>query len=323
MPKHLTPHRVRRLVQSGFALASLWIGWRFAAFLAFTSGAGPEAARPASVEAFLPISALMAAKRLVLTGRWDAAHPAGLALLLCFLFMTWALRKGFCGNVCPVGLLSNLLAELGGRAGLGRTLPRRVAAVLLAPKYLLLGFFLYNILSMPLAGLEGFLRSPYNLTADARMFLFFRHPGPVALCVLGALAALSIVVRNPWCRFLCPYGALLGLCSLASPTAVTRDEDACIGCGRCSRACPSGIAVQQKRVVASPECVGCAECVGACPVEGCLAAHAGPFRLPPWGLALGCVALVAGCFLLASALGAWESPLPADMLARLYAKVLP
>lgn len=321
----MTPNLLRRLVQAGFALVCLFIGYRFALFLRFASGTGPEAARPASVEAFLPISALMAAKRFLLTWQWDAVHPAGLALFFCFVLMAWLLRKSFCGHVCPVGFLSTLLQRAGEKTGLAcRTqLPKAVSIGLLIPKYLLLGFFLYSILSMPLAGLSGFLRSPYNLTADARLFAFFASPGGVAIAVIGLLVLLSLIFKNPWCRFLCPYGALLGLASFFSPLGIGREVESCIGCRKCTKTCPGGIAVHEKTSVTSPECVGCTACVSACPVPGCLSVRAGGLRLPSWVLPLGAVALVVLCFALAQAFGVWETAMPGDMLLKLYSRTLP
>lgn len=317
MPK-LTPTLLRRLTQTAFALVCISIGLRFYAFLQWTAGNGPEAARPASVEAFLPISALMAAKRLALTGKWDPFHPAGLALFLCFVLMAWLLRKGFCSHVCPVGLLSNLLESAGKRLGLLRRVPQRLDTALCAVKYLLLGFFAFSVLTMPLRGLERFLRSPYNLTADARMLEFFTRPGMTAIFVLAGLAVLSLVVRNIWCRYLCPYGALLGIASLCSPLAISREKESCINCGKCSRACPSAIKVENKETVLTPECTGCAACVEACPVEGCLSLRAGNRRLPLRTVPLGCVILVAACFAIASATGHWDNALPPDMARMLY-----
>lgn len=318
--QRITPHILRRLIQTAFALTCLFIGYRFVAFLSWAKGLGPEATRPPSVEAFLPISALLGAKRLALTGQWDPFHPAGLALLLCFLLMAWLLRKGFCGYVCPVGLISNLLESLGKRMHTLVDVPKKLDLALCSLKYLLLGFFLYTVQTMPLAGINQFLRSPYNLTAEARMLEFFTSPGPVAVGVLAALAVASMVIRNIWCRYLCPYGALLGIAALPSPLTVVRDEETCIACGKCTKACPSVIKVEEKKTVLSPECIGCSECINACPVEGCLSIKAGNKRLPTWTIGLGCVALVIGCYTLANFTGHWANDLPPDMARMLYGK---
>ena len=53
--------------------------------------------------------------------------------------------------------------------------------------------------------------------------------------VIGVIVLLSMFVQNFWCRYLCPYGALLGLVSLLSPVKIRRDKEACIDCGKCTR----------------------------------------------------------------------------------------
>lgn len=106
---------IRRTVQAGFTLFCLYAGWQFYWFYQWAIGASATyVARPPAVEGFLPISALVSLKRLVLTHQYDPIHPAGLTIFLAALSLGLLLRKGFCGWICPVGFASNL-AELAGR----------------------------------------------------------------------------------------------------------------------------------------------------------------------------------------------------------------
>jgi len=84
-------------------------------------------------------------------------------------------------------------------------------------KYLLLGFFLQAILGMSSAAIGSFLDSPYNRVADVKMLKFFTEITPFALGTLIVLAALSVPIRHLWCRYLCPYGGLLGSCRSRAP----------------------------------------------------------------------------------------------------------
>ncbi|GAB7079435.1 4Fe-4S binding protein [Megalodesulfovibrio paquesii] len=328
MKIELPPSRLQRLIQAGFGLATLWIGWQFARFCAWTVAADDVlVSRPAGVEGFLPISALLGLKHLLATGQYDPVHPAGLTILLFALATALFLRKGFCGYVCPVGLVSNLLEKTGTHLGGGRLARGWANAVLRWLKYPGLMFFLLTIgLNMRGPAVQAFLFSEYNLTADARMLLFFQHPSTLALAVLGGLTGLSLLIRNPWCRWLCPYGALLGVLAwlgswLGAP-AISRNAGHCIDCGRCQRACPAAIAVQRKELVRSPECVGCTRCVDACPMPGTLHIQLAGQPVPWKTLGLGTAGLFLAVWLLALGLGGWNNALSPVMLKAQYTRAL-
>ncbi len=323
MRQRLTPSRLRLAAQGGFAVFLAWTCVRFVAHVRWALGQSETwVPKPPAVEGFLPISALMAAKRLLSTGAYDPIHPAGLTIFLALLGMSFLWRKGFCGQLCPVGLVANLLERLGRRLGVAWQPGRTGRRVLAAPKYLLLAGFGYATLSMSAEDIESFLRAPFNLVADTRMLLFFARPSALALGVLGALAAASVLIPAFWCRALCPYGALLGLFSWLSPTAVTRDADACVSCGRCAKACPVGLPVDTVLRVTSPECQGCAECVSACPAPGCLGVRFAGRPVPWWSIAVGSLAILVGASIIADALGSWQSPIPAPMARRMHMLLL-
>ncbi|QGY40016.1 4Fe-4S binding protein [Pseudodesulfovibrio cashew] len=317
----LSPVRFRLALQAAFTLFNLYVGFRFAAFLAWAGGHSPDyVPKPGAVEGFLPISALLGLRHLVNSGQWDFIHPAGLTIFLAVLGMAVLFRKGFCGYVCPVGFLSNLLDHAGRRVGLSRVPPKVVDYPLTALKYLGMGFFLFSVFfAMDTRSLEAFLTGPYNSVADARMLGFFMSPSGLSLMVLGGFGLFSLVVRGAWCRYLCPYGALLGLLSWFGPVAVSRDRDKCVSCGKCAKGCPAGIRVDLKQTVRTPECIGCMECVGACPVDGCLEARAAGRRIPWPVVGLGAVCVLLLFWVWAKTTGHWDSTMPQAMLARLYA----
>lgn len=314
------PAVFQRLIQSAFLIFCLYSGWKFYHFVQWMTGQSEiPVTRPPSVEAFLPIAALMGLRRLLESGVWDVVHPAGLAIFLAALGMALLLRKGFCGYVCPVGLASGLLNRLGRKLKLARVPGPRVDALLHAPKYVLLGFFLYTVfVGMDLRAVEQFASNPYNFVADARMLAFFLDPSALTLMVLAGLAVFGVLLRSAWCRYLCPYGALLGLLSWASPLRIHRDTDACVQCGRCSASCPGGIPVHLRGDVRSPECVGCMRCQSVCPVPECVTLRVGGRSVPFWSIGLGCVFLLLAVWLLADSLGLWHQNLPENMLRMLY-----
>lgn len=318
--------RVRWAVQLAYLAFLALVGWQFTRFSSavVSAGEGPIGpARPPAVEAFLPISALLGLKRLVLTGQWDEVHPAGLVILLSALATALLARKAFCSWVCPVGTLSRAL-EWVGRKTLWRrrwpAVPRWLDLPLSGLKYLLLAFFLFTIVvGMPLEAVEGFLHAPYNLVADAKLLALLTSPTATFLAVVGFLGALSLVVKHAWCRWLCPYGALLGVVSWLSPLSVRRTPEACHDCQACTRACPVEIPVHTRLRVLSPDCTGCMSCVAACASPDCLGVtRKGVRAWSPWVIPAVTLGVMLGAYGLARATGHWETSVPAETFRWAY-----
>ena len=303
--------RVRAGVQGAFLVLCAWIGVDFVRFMAWglSGGACAEVAHPGGAEGFLPISALLSLKHGLGTGRIHPVHPAGLFIFIAILGIGLFLKKGFCSWMCPVGSLSEALWRLGRRLfRRNLALPRWADYPLRAVKYLLLGFFLWAVWQMDGPGLEGFLDSPFNVLADVRMYLFFAHISGLALGVILVLAGLSLVVQNFWCRYLCPYGALLGFLSLASPLRVTRAKATCIDCGLCTKACPSRIQVHLAGRVGGDECTACYRCIAVCPVKDTLQMRAPVGKpVPAWLFGLLAVGLFVAVTGVAMVTGHWET----------------
>ena len=269
----LSARRLRKTVQFGFLITVLAIGVQFALFVDQAGrGIPPTITRPPGVEAFLPISALVSLKYWLLTGVINPIHPSGLMIFLMIVATAVLLKRGFCSWICPIGLLSEQLAAVH-RFIFRRRLrmPSWLDIPLRGIKYLLLAFFLWSILlKMDVRVLHQFIFSPYNRVADVKMYFFFADISMVAMTVLAALFILSVVVPYFWCRYLCPYGALLGGLSLLSLGKIRRDPETCINCEKCTRVCPAAIKVHEATTVRSDECHGCMNCVDVCPASGAL-----------------------------------------------------
>lgn len=313
---------LRTWFQTAFLAYTLRIGYRFYQFYLWAIGQSTAAVtRPAGVEGFLPISALLSAKRFILTGHFDPIHPAGLTIFLSALVTALLFRKGFCGWICPVGSLSNLCERI------LRKIPLRIPELpvwlnrpLLSLKYILLSFFLYIIIwKMDLQTVAAFQRSFYNLAADAKMLLFFIAPSPLAGGIIMAIIVLSLLFRNFWCRYLCPYGALLGLLALASPFQIRRDASTCINCHQCDEICPGSLVVSRQQTVRSCECVGCMDCVSVCPRENCLTVKVPGGRQVTNYLVPAAIILTFFAFFAAALItGHWHSKVPVETLQKVY-----
>ncbi|MCY2926773.1 MAG: 4Fe-4S binding protein [Planctomycetota bacterium] len=324
----LKPLTIRRIVQAGFVVFFILVGVQFHRFVVSLSAeqAADVAARPPAAEAFLPISSLMSLACLLKGGGANHVRPAGLVIFSLTLLLSLILRRGFCSWACPIGAISEYAHALG-RSVLGRNfaLPLWLDVPVRGVKYLLLAFFLFIILAMPAKDLAGFIHDPYNRIVDVKMYAFFASPSGVTIFVLAVLLALSVLVKNFWCRYLCPYGALAGLVSLLSPAVIRRNASACTSCGRCTRACPNRLPVAAKGRIRSAECTACYTCVSACPTRGALAMTLGTARrrllLPAFLYGL----LTVGVFLLVSqsarALNYWQSDTTPEQYQRLNAHI--
>lgn len=318
----------RRSFQAAFLLLNVWLGTNFYFWVRqFEVGViDTELHRPAGVEGWLPIAGLMNLKYWFLSGQIPQVHPAALFLLVTFLAISFLFRKAFCSWLCPVGTISEYLWRAGKKMFKRNFhLPRWLDLLLRGLKYLLLGFFVWAISTMSVLGIRDFMHSPYGLIADVKMLNFFRHIGQTGLLVLGVFVVASIFIQNFWCRFLCPYGALLGLTSWLSPTRIRRNTETCIDCAKCAKACPAALPVDKLVQIRSVECTGCLECVAVCPAQDALAMSLPnllsikrkPTPIPAWAAAAGIAALFFGVAGFAKATGHWNSAIPTAVYERL------
>jgi len=311
--------QIRLAVQLGFSAIAIWVGVQFYMWVRYyeAGGATLKVARPPGVEAWLPIAALMNTKAFLLTGAVPDIHAAGMFMLIAFIAISFIYRKAFCSWICPIGTLSEWLWQFG-QAVFGRTfaMPPWLDIPLRSLKYILLALFVYVVVAMPVPEIRAFLASPYGLVADVKMLNFFRLMGQTAAITIAILLVGSIFIKNLWCRVLCPYGALMGIVALVSPTRIRRNADACIDCAKCAVACPSGLPVDTALSIRSAECNACMSCVAVCPASGALDLTIGLKRangpVPPWALAAGLLIIFLGIVGYAQHAGYWHTHLPEE-----------
>ncbi|HWJ06013.1 MAG TPA: 4Fe-4S binding protein [Steroidobacteraceae bacterium] len=323
------PQFLRRVVQIAFVLLSIWMGIEFFLFMRWGLSGGTEAfyPRPPGAEAFLPISGLLGLLHWQQGGELNQIHPAATVILVAIIAASLLVRKSFCSWLCPVGTLGDWLAAVGKRLFKRNfVMWKWLDYPLRLVKYVLLVYFVFMLATMGAAALDMFVHGAYNRMADVNMYQFFAHITPRALGIVAALAVASVLYHRFWCRYLCPYGALLGIAGLLSPLRVTRVKETCIDCELCTRVCPSNIAVHRigaRRAGAkvgqvwSDECTTCMRCVDECPVKETLVVRS---RYWPLSLSAPVVAgVVVGVFAtvtaVAMATGHWNNAMsPAEYL---------
>lgn len=85
------------------------------------------------------------------------------------------------------------------------------------------------------------------------------------ISLMAAVLLVSVLIYRPFCRYLCPLGAVYGALNPVALYRLRLDEKACVHCGACKRAC--GMALDPTSQLNHPECVRCGDCVNACPVD--------------------------------------------------------
>ncbi len=155
------------------------------------------------------------------------ALPVGVGVffaapLLAALFM----GRTFCSSVCPHGALQDFV------------LVRPVKV----PRWLASGRGVVPVLSLG-AGLTGAATGAAFVICRYDPFVaIFRMSGSMGMLIAGgALLAVGLFVGRPYCRFLCPYGALLKAASALSRWRVRITPDTCTQCRLCPDSCPFGV----------------------------------------------------------------------------------
>jgi NosR/NirI family transcriptional regulator, nitrous oxide reductase regulator len=141
------------------------------------------------------------------------------------LIFTIFFGRTFCAGVCPLGAIQDLVAfrpvEI--KIWLGKTLG-------------IIPFIYLGLAILYAATGTDFIICRYDPFVG-----LYRLNGHFFMLVLGALFLLiGVVIARPYCRFLCPYGALLNFISRFSCNHVTITPSACINCKLCENSCPYG-----------------------------------------------------------------------------------
>ncbi|MCX7021388.1 MAG: 4Fe-4S binding protein [bacterium] len=255
----------------------------FALSLQTGESAGIE--RPAGIEALTPHLGYIELVYAVRAGQIAWIHPAALGFFLLFFVLSILVKKGFCSHLCPLGTISEGLWWLGKKITRGREprLPSFIDLPLRLAKYLLLGYFLIKVATLTLETLQQLAYSPAVKLSDLRIFHFFALLPEWMWFVLGGIVVLSLFIPRFVCRYACPYGALLGVASTASPLKIYRDESRCVvGCMDCAGVCPAWVNLRKPGAILHDECHLCLRCLDACPTPGALTLKAFKKPVPGW-----------------------------------------
>ena len=194
-----------------------------------------------------------------------------------FLFFVGALiGRGVCGYLCPFGLLQDLLYKIPFVKKIETfkwDKPLRKAKYLILLVFvILLPLFLVDIIGQgapyfcklicPVGMLEGGIPLVWmNTSMRGAVGFLYAWKGLILLLTI----LLSIIIYRPFCKYICPLGAIYSLFNSVSFFRYTLDHQKCIHCGRCKAVCEMQCDPVQN--CNDLECIRCGKCKNACPVD--------------------------------------------------------
>lgn len=220
----------------------------------------------ASLHAVCPFGGVVSIYQYISSGVFvQKIHESSFILMILVFILAVAFGPVFCGWICPFGSLQEWLGKIGKKIfkkKFNKFIPLKYDKWLRFLRYGVLGWVLYmTIASGKLIFAE----------VDPYFALFNFWTGEVAITgylVLGISIMLSLFVERPFCKYACPYGAVLGLTNLFRIFKIRRNPSTCTSCRACDKACPMNIPVSRKGIVRDHQCISCLKCTSeqACPV---------------------------------------------------------
>ena len=191
-----------------------------------------------------------------------------------FILLGVLLGRFICGFLCPFGWFQDLLHKIPGKKlATAKLKPLRyLKYVILVVFVILLPAFVTNSLGMgdpffckyicPQGVLEGAI--PLAL-ANSGIRAALGHLFTFKFTILALFIILSILFYRPFCKWICPLGAIYSLFNKVSFLKIQVDHEKCVGCQKCSRVCKMDVNVVD--TPNHPECIRCGECMKACPTD--------------------------------------------------------
>jgi polyferredoxin len=203
-------------------------------------------------------------------------HQSNLVLLLGLIAGVILAGGAFCGWICPLGALQDLLSWIRAKTRLPEVvIPRRLDRILTYGRFVTLAGILYATASTVKLWFADY--DPYRTIFGLGWLFEFdlaRHWPAYAVAL--AVVAGSLFIQRFWCRYLCPLGGAISLLGNLSLLRIRRVEEECSGCAVCNAPCPVKLDVAQADPAVSADCIGCLECVEVCPRPGALSVTLGP-----------------------------------------------
>lgn len=247
-------YTIRRLIQLAVLIASLWIVTSSASFIAHQYC--PYAVVCFGVGGLNPEGFFIFVEAII----------AGLALLL----LTLIIGRLFCGFICPFGTVSEYINYLNPFRKKTNKLPQQIDRKLKLLKYVLL---IFNVIAVGI-----FFNLIYESACPIMTVTMLSRPRILipGIFLLSLVMLLNILVIRFWCRYLCPYAALMNCIHFIGRKLkikrlmIRRNLETCIDCFQCQNNCQMNIDILDKEDIEDSNCVHCLNCMRVCRVDKAL-----------------------------------------------------
>jgi polyferredoxin len=205
-----------------------------------------------------------------------------IAIFFLPLIATLLFGRVFCGGVCPLGALQDLVVLK------PLQVPKKLDRALRWLQYLYLGlaiFFAGWGLNLTLGSRQIKIGQRFLICDWDPFISIFRRTGAFHMVVIAAAFVVAgMFIGRPYCRWLCPYGGILALLSRVAWKNVSITPDKELNCGLCADACAHGAILNLRADRAL--CLACTRCYECCPRQKRLIAlKAGPRKTAPSAVA--------------------------------------
>lgn len=192
-------------------------------------------------------------------------YSIGLLLLFSTLF-----GRVICGYACPFGFFQELLYK--------------IPTIKLKPNFKYLKYLKYLILVVFVIGIpiiisiegqsagypafckyicpQGTISGGLLMISNKSLRMMFGNTFFLKLFILIIIIASAIFIFRPFCRIICPLGAIYGLFNSIAIVRINVDNSKCVGCNACKNACP--VMLDPTKECNSTECVRCGKCISSC-----------------------------------------------------------
>ena len=182
--------------------------------------------------------------------------------LISIITMFWG-RK-FCGYACPLGTIQEAIFRLRKKKyRMTKRIPFFYELKFKKIKYIVL--ILNSILVV--SGLSYWYMNFCPILSISRI----PHLAWQGIAILALILVGSYFTERFWCRFLCPYAALLNIFQGIGKlfgfkrSKIQRCMESCIDCNICNRNCPMNISISNEEVIEDQDCIHCGVCTCVCP----------------------------------------------------------